>query len=138
MMGQFTHSLDAKKRLFIPAKHREQLGETFIITRSTDPCLKVYSAAEWAKYTERLESLPSVEGREIIRFVYSNAIEVQPDSQGRVLISSELLSYAGITKSAVIAGCGYYAEIWSEEMWEERHSSENVEAIQKKMIDLAL
>ncbi len=137
-MGQFTHSLDAKKRLFMPAKHREQLGETFIITRSTDPCLKVYSMDQWNKYTEKLEALPSVDGRDIIRFVYSNAIEVQPDAQGRVLISAELLAYAGITKSAVIAGCGYYAEIWSEEVWNERHNAENVDAIQKKMIDLAL
>ena len=137
-MGQFTHSLDAKKRLFMPAKHREQLGETFIITRSTDPCLKVYSMEQWNKYTEKLEALPSVDGRDIIRFVYSNAIEVQPDAQGRVLISAELLAYAGITKSAVIAGCGYYAEIWSEEVWNERHNAENVDAIQKKMIDLAL
>jgi len=137
-MGQFTHSLDAKKRLFMPAKHREQLGETFIITRSTDPCLKVYSMEQWNKYTEKLEALPSVDGRDIIRFVYSNAIEVQPDAQGRVLISAELLAYAGITKSAVIAGCGYYAEIWSEEIWNEHHNAENVDAIQKKMIDLAL
>ena len=96
LMGKFTHNLDAKNRLFIPAKHRDQLGETFVITRNIDKCLSVFSMEEWEKYTDKLEQLPSTQAREIARFIYSNAADVQPDSQGRVLIPAELLAYAGI------------------------------------------
>lgn len=136
LMGKFVHSLDAKKRLFIPAKHREQLGETFVITRNVDKCLSVFSLPEWEKYTEKLESLPSTQAREIARFIYSNAAEVQPDSQGRVLLPAELLDYAGIEKSAVVVGCGRHAEIWSEELWNERNSGEATGSLTEKMIEL--
>lgn len=136
LMGKFMHNLDAKKRLFIPAKHREQLGDTFIITRNVDKCLSVFSLEEWEKYTEKLDSLPSTQAREIARFIYSNAADVQPDAQGRVLIPAELLDYAGITKSAVVIGCGRHAEIWAEEIWNERNSCEKTDSLTEKMIEL--
>ncbi|MBE6560527.1 MAG: division/cell wall cluster transcriptional repressor MraZ [Ruminococcaceae bacterium] len=136
LMGKFAHTLDAKKRLFIPAKHREQLGESFVITRNVDKCLSVFSMEEWEKYTDKLEQLPSTQAREIARFIYSNAAEVQPDGQGRVLIPAELLDYAGITKNAVIIGCGRRSEIWSEEIWNERNSCEATDSLTEMMINL--
>jgi len=136
LMGKFTHNLDAKNRLFIPAKYREQLGETFVITRNVDKCLSVFSMEEWEKYTEKLESLPSTQAREIARFIYSNATDVRPDSQGRVLLPAELLEYAGIQRSAVISGCGRRAEIWSEEIWNERNSEEKTDSLLEMMIEL--
>jgi len=136
LMGKFTHTLDAKKRLFIPARHREQLGESFVITRNVDKCLSVFSMTEWEKYTDKLEQLPSTQAREIARFIYSNAAEVQPDAQGRVLVPAELLDYAGIQKSAVVVGCGRRAEIWAEEIWNERNSCEKTDSLTDMMIEL--
>ena len=136
LMGKFTHNLDAKNRLFIPSKHRDQLGESFVITRNIDKCLSVFSMDEWEKYTDKLEQLPSTQAREIARFIYSNAADVQPDSQGRVLIPAELLAYAGISKSAVVVGCGRRAEIWAEEIWNERNSCEKTDSLTDMMIEL--
>ena len=135
-MGKFTHNLDAKNRLFIPAKHREQLGESFVITRSIDKCLSVYSKEEWERYAEKLDQLPSTQAREIARFLYANATEVQPDSQGRVLVPAELVSHAGIEKSAVIVGCGRRAEIWAEEIWNKNSENEQSDALRDLMISL--
>lgn len=136
LMGKFTHNLDVKNRLFIPAKHREQLGETFVITRNVDKCLSVFSMTEWEKYTDKLEQLPSTQAREIARFIYSGAAEVQPDGQGRVLIPAELLEYAGIQKSAVVVGCGRRAEIWAEEIWNERNGNAASDSLTELMINL--
>ena len=136
LMGKFAHTLDAKKRLFIPAKHREQLGESFVITRNVDKCLSVFSMEEWEKYTDKLEQLPSTQAREIARFIYSNAAEVQPDSQGRILLPADLLEYAGIRKSAMVVGCGRHAESWAEEIWAERNSSSGEESLTEQMIRL--
>lgn len=136
LMGKFTHNLDAKNRLFIPAKHREQLGETFVITRNIDKCLSVFSMEEWEKYTDKLEQLPSTQAREIARFIYSNAADVQPDGQGRVLIPADLLTYAGIQKSAVIVGCGRHAEIWAEEIWNADSDADKADALKELMINL--
>lgn len=136
LMGKFTHNLDAKNRLFIPAKHRDQLGETFVITRNIDKCLSVFSMDEWEKYTDKLEQLPSTQAREIARFIYSNAADVQPDGQGRVLIPADLLAYAGIQKSAVIVGCGRHAEIWAEEIWNADSDADKADALKELMISL--
>ena len=67
MTGQYQHSIDAKGRVFIPAKLREELGETFYVTMGMDSCLSVYSDASWAKFTEKFESLPytKTKGRQI-------------------------------------------------------------------------
>lgn len=136
LMGKYTHNLDAKNRLFIPAKHRDQLGEAFVVTRNIDKCLSVFSMEEWEKYTDKLEQLPSTQAREIARFIYSNACEVQPDSQGRVLISADLLTYAGIQKGAVIVGCGRRAEIWAEEIWNEKNGTAAEDDLRELMISL--
>ena len=136
LMGKFTHNLDAKNRLFIPAKHRDQLGETFVITRNIDKCLSVFSMDEWEKYTDKLEQLPSTQAREIARCIYSNAADVQPDGQGRVLIPADLLAYAGIQKSAVIVGCGRHAEIWAEEIWNADSDADKADALKELMINL--
>lgn len=136
LVGKYRHSLDGKNRLFIPAKHREQLGEKFVITRNVDQSLSVYSMEEWEKYTEKLSVLPKTQARTIARFIYSNASEVVPDSQGRVIITPELKEFAAIEKNAVIVGCGDYSEIWSEERWNEQNGEEEIEDVKALMMSL--
>ncbi|MBE6600044.1 MAG: division/cell wall cluster transcriptional repressor MraZ [Ruminococcaceae bacterium] len=115
----YKHSIDAKTRLAIPAKYREELGEKFFITRSfRDKCLLVYSEAEWNNYVAPLEKMPRREQETVMRFLYKSGTWAEPDAQGRVLLGEELVRHAGIIKNAVILGCGKYAEIWSEELYE--------------------
>ncbi len=135
-LGEYEHALDAKNRIFIPAKYREELGETFVITKSVDKCLTVYTMAEWEKLKEKLDALPGTKSRQIKRFIYANASDVQSDSQGRVLISSALREYAGIEKNAVIIGVGSYLEIWSEEEWNREKDAEVSEDIAHLMEEL--
>lgn len=135
-LGEYEHALDSKNRIFIPAKYREELGETFVITKSVDKCLTVYTMAEWEKLKEKLDALPGTKSRQIKRFIYANASDVQSDSQGRVLISSALREYAGIEKNAVIIGVGSYLEIWSEEEWNREKDAEVSEDIAHLMEEL--
>ena len=116
-LGEYAHALDSKNRMFVPAKYREELGETFIITKSVDKCLTVYTTEEWQKLKAKLDAMPAAKSRRIKRFIFANAEDVQCDSQGRVLISAQLRAYAGIEKNAVIIGVGSYLEIWAEEEW---------------------
>ena len=115
----FRHSIDAKTRLAIPAKYREELGAKFFVTRSfRDKCLLVYSEEEWQSYVAPLEKLPRREQENIMRFLHKSGVWAEPDAQGRVLLGEELVRHAGITKNAVILGCGKYAEIWAEEAYD--------------------
>ena len=126
LSGEFKHTLDPKKRLFIPAKHREELGESFMIARSIrDNCLKVYSMAEWDNYIAPILKMDRKDSEVILRTLHRNAAQVAPDSQGRIVLPASLIEHAKITKGAVVVGCGTYAEIWSEEEYERTVDEEN-------------
>ena len=111
-LGEFSHNLDAKGRLFMPAKFREQLSETFVVARSFDTCLAVYPTQKWNTLCEKIRALPEWKSKKLARFLYPSACEAAPDAQGRILIPCALRDYAGLGKSAVVIGMGDYAEIW--------------------------
>ena len=130
LSGEFRHTLDAKNRLFIPAKHREELGESFMVVRSIrDNCLQVYSMVEWDKYIEPIMKMERKNSEVILRTLHRNAANVTPDSQGRIVLPPSLIQHAEISKGAVVVGCGTYAEIWSEEIYDKTLEDENLEDI---------
>ncbi len=124
LMGKYSHAIDAKGRLIIPAKIKEQLGAVITVLKGNDKCLRLYSAEEWALYAAKISEMSSTQSRAIVRYLYSNAIEIMPDAQGRVVLPQEMLTFAGITKNVITAGCGRYAELWSAERWEENELDE--------------
>ena len=124
-IGEYHHSIDDKGRLIIPSKFREELGNKFIITRGIENCLFVYSLESWEKIVNKLETLPFTkkDARAFIRFFLSGASEAEFDKQGRINITSPLISYANIDKECIIIGTGDRLEIWSEKSWNEFFNS---------------
>ncbi len=125
MTGQYQHSIDAKGRLFIPAKLREELGQTFYVTIAlTDHCLTVYSEEGWEKLTEQFDSLPYTKSRTAARLIYANAAKCEPDAQGRILLPQKLRDYAELKKDVVVVGVSKRAEIWDAEKWASLENAE--------------
>ena len=125
--GEYKHTLDVKNRLFIPAKHREELGESFMVAKSIrENCLKVYSMKEWEEYISPILKMERKASEAILRTLHRDAAQVSPDSQGRIVLPTALIEYAGIDKTAIVVGCGKYAEIWSEENYNTMVESENI------------
>ena len=116
MIGQYQHSIDAKGRLFIPAKFREELGETFYVTIGLDGCLSVYSDTKWAGLIEKAEALPITKARSL-RPLFANAAKCEPDGQGRILIPAKLREYAALEKDVIITGVSQCVELWNPERW---------------------
>lgn len=130
LCGEFKHTIDAKNRLFIPSKHREQLGERIMVVPSfQNKCLLVYSLSEWDKFIESvLEKVPATKRQGMNRFLFRNSLEVEYDSQGRILLSQSLCEIAQLGKGpAIIVGCGAYDEIWCEENYTAVIDSEDPE-----------
>ena len=138
LTGKYSHSIDAKNRLIIPSKIKEQLGDTITILRVSDKCLTLYSAEEWENYARKISELPKTQVRALTRYLYSNSIEVQPASQGRVMLPAEMVKYAEITKNIITVGCGKYAELWSEEVWNEQNLDEAPEDFTSMLLELGL
>ena len=130
LIGEYEHSLDVKGRLIMPAKLRQDIGETFIITKGLDGCLFVFSQNEWNNFEEKLKTLPltNKNARDFVRFFLSGAIECEIDKQGRFLITSNLREYAKLEKDTVIIGVGTRIEIWDKEKWKSYNSDENISA----------
>ena len=123
MTGTYEHSIDAKGRLFIPAKLREELGVTFYLAMGVDECLAIYPQETWNRFTEKFASLPMSQSA-AMRPLFANASKCELDSQGRIVIPQKLRKYAGLGKDAVIIGVNDRAEIWSAETWNAREEEE--------------
>lgn len=130
LIGEYEHSLDAKGRLIMPAKIREDIGEKFIVTKGLDGCLFGFSQNEWENFEEKLKTLPltNKNARDFVRFFLSGAIECEIDKQGRFLIASNLREYATMEKEVVIIGVGTRIEIWNKDKWKAYNSDENISA----------
>ena len=137
-VGEFHHTLDAKNRIFIPAKYRTALGDSFYITRKMERCLAIYSEAEWAKMTDKLNTLPDSVVGAIKQFLYSKTVSVTPDGQGRIVLPPELMQYAAIEKNAVIIGVGDHLQIWSDALWSEKENTMDTAALMEQLRQLGL
>lgn len=141
-MGEYQHSIDDKGRLTIPAKFREGLGATFVITRGLDQCLFAYPLEEWKQLEERLKILPftKADARAFTRFFFSGATECEWDKQGRVNIPQNLREHAGMQKECVVIGVSNRVEVWSKERWEDyfAQSEGSFSDIAEKLVDFPL
>ena len=114
--GEYKCASDAKGRLFVPAKLRENFGEqkNVILVRSLDSCISIYPEEAWRVFEEKIAAMPSTDARLIQRFFYSSMQEAEIDSQGRLQLPQQLRSYAGIMKNVIVLGCRDHVEIWDE------------------------
>ena len=116
--GEYKHSIDAKGRLAMPAKLRDELGERFTVTKGLDGCLAVYPEKEWEALEDRIRGLGNGEkARRVKRYYFANAYDAQLDAQGRILIPAGLREFAGLQKDVVVIGQLDHAEIWNSEKW---------------------
>jgi len=118
-LGEFSHNLDDKGRLTIPAKFRDELAGGVVITRGIDRCLSVFPRVGWDSLAERIAQLPITQrnARNFGRLMFSGAADFIPDRQGRVLIPQGLRAYAGLDGEAVVIGLYDRLEIWNPELW---------------------
>ena len=138
-MGEFHHTIDEKGRIILPAKFRDGLGERFVITRGLEECLFVYSENDWKKITTKLNSLPFTkkDARSFMRFFLSGATITEFDKQGRINITSPLISYADLKKECVVIGVGDRLEIWSSDNWNKFYDTnkEDMSSIAETLFD---
>ncbi len=119
LIGEYKHTIDAKKRLAIPSKLRKELGAKTVITRGLDNCLFVFPLNQWNKLVEKLSKLPlgQRDTRGFIRLMLAGASETRLDGLGRILVPDYLKQYAGLKKDVIIAGVYNRLEIWDEDKW---------------------
>lgn len=141
-MGEYQHSVDAKGRLIIPAKFREELGQGAVMTRGLDNCLFLFPADEWKILEDKLKTLPltKADARQFVRFFFSGATECELDKQGRIIVPSNLREYSQIDKEVTVIGVSNRVEIWSKQRWESYmdEAENSYENIAESIVELGI
>ena len=141
-IGEYQHNLDAKGRIIIPVKFRDNFGPSMIITRGLDGCLSLYSLEQWQAIIDQLKKLPSTkrESRMYMHMITAKAAEVTLDNQGRILIPQTLTSAANLKKECVVVGVVDHVEIWDSEHWDAyyREASDSFEDVAESLTDFML
>jgi MraZ protein len=142
LIGEYSHSLDNKNRLSMPAKFRKSLGKKVVMTRGLDTCIFVFTTGEWEKIAEKLaaQSVGSRDARDLNRFFLSGAVEVDVDSAGRVLVPEYLKTFANLETKVTLAGLYSRVEIWNEDTWCKRQQNitENADLVASKLQEVGM
>lgn len=140
LIGEYEHSLDAKGRLIMPSKLRQDMGDKFIVTKGLDGCLFAFSQNEWLNFETKLKELPLSDknARNFVRFFLAGATECETDKQGRFLIPNNLRTAASLDKEAIIIGVGTRLEIWNKETWKKCDEDISADDIAENMTLLGI
>ena len=140
-LGENHHNLDAKGRMIVPAKFREELGQLFVITKGLDKCICIYPMETWKNIEDKLKAIAYTDknNRLFHRFLIGSACECEPDSQGRFLIPQTLRTYANISKEVVSIGLTDRIEVWSKEDWEQYNEDVSIDGeLEEKLSALGI
>lgn len=135
-LGEYSHNLDAKNRIILPSRLRDELGSKVVLTKSVDRCVSLFTEDRWAEFCQKLDKLPDIETRRVKRFLFSAAFETEIDAQGRILIAPKLCEYAGLEKNVTIIGVGDHIEIWGSESWRNESDGEKADDIADILVGL--
>ena len=142
LIGEYTHNIDAKKRLSLPSTWRKELGKKLVVTRGLDNCLFVYPLKEWQRISEKISQLPfgQADTRGFSRFFLSGAVEVEVDTVGRILVPDFLKEFAGFSTKVVLAGIHDRVEMWDENRWSEykRRIEGQADALAEKLGEIGV
>lgn len=139
-MGEYSHTIDAKGRLIIPSKFREELGDEFVLTKGLDGCLSIYPMEQWKIFEKKLEALPltNKNARKFSRFFVAGATTCELDRQGRILVPATLREFAGLEKDVVLTGNLNRIEVWSKAKWSENNDYDDMDAIAEDMREMGI
>lgn len=142
LIGQYTHELDPKKRLTLPAKWRTSLGKKVIVTNGLDGSLFIFAEKEWKEMAGSLSSngFGNADSRSFNRVMLAHAFETDIDAQGRILIPDTLKDIAGLSSKVVLAGMYSRIEMWDETRWKEytKKALGEADALAGKLSDLGM
>ena len=125
LTGSYSHRLDAKGRVVLPAKFREELGGLVVAAIGIERCVTLYSPDRWEALLEKLQQLPSgnSKARDLRRIILASAHELEIDGMGRILMPNVLRTYGSINQEVTINGNGDRIEIWDQTAWDQYQSA---------------
>ena len=123
LIGGSKHTVDAKGRMFFPARFRDEMWEDITICRGVEKCLMLYTQEEWARFSQRIKEQPFSVSSQLQRYFFSTAALCSVDAQGRLLLPQQLRDFAGLQKDFWVTGVQDRVEIWDIDEWNKAQSA---------------
>jgi MraZ protein len=119
LIGEYTHTLDEKNRMSLPIKFRKEMGKSIVIAPGLDNCLSIFTTKEWQNVSKKLSnsSMLASDNRSFSRFIFGQAVILDVDGNGRILIPENLKNRSNLSSKVVVIGVQNRAEIWNEKTW---------------------
>ena len=136
LIGGSQHTIDAKGRMFFPARFRDEMWENITICRGVEKCLMLYTEKEWAKFSERIGEQPFSVSSKLQRYFFSTAAFCSVDAQGRLLLPQQLRDFAGIKKDVWVTGVRDRVEIWDIDEWNKAQDAMTTEDVKNLMDEI--
>lgn len=129
--GTYEHTMDAKNRIIIPQKLREELGSVLHACKGFDHCIYIFETEGWEKFRSKLEglSMTNPKARKVKRIFLGSAKELEMDKQGRIVLDPTLRKHADITKDIVIVGMGDYLEVWDRDTYYDMNGDDDMDEL---------
>ncbi len=138
MRGEYRHAIDAKGRLFLPAKLREELGEELVLSRGTNHNIKIYSLTEWELFEEKIKQLPTTKAQKVNIWMHAFSSDATVDAQGRVAIPQSMRDYASLEKNIVSIGAGDHMEIYSQDYYDANVGNMDPAEVESILLELGV
>lgn len=130
LIGKFKNTIDANGRIIFPASFRKDMGDNIVLAKSLfDGCLCAYSEEEWKRLCENLKNFPEAKVRQVKSWMFGSACLLNPDKQGRVFISNELIQHASLDKEVIFVGMDSRVELWNAENYDKMYNSITPESV---------
>lgn len=133
LTGQYSHTVDAKGRVFVPAKFRSDLQGDLVIVKGLDECIVLYNEEQWNAFIKKLETYGEMQMKMIKRFILASAFNTELDSQGRIVISQDLRNHAKIEKDITFVGLNNCVEIWRPDTFSKLNDSLDTENMKEML-----
>ena len=133
LTGQYLHTVDSKGRVFVPAKFRSDLQGNLILVKGLDECIVLYNETQWNDFIKKLETYGEMQMKKIKRFILASAFNTELDSQGRIVLSPELRTHAGIEKEVAFVGLNNSVEIWRPDKFREINDTADIEEMKEML-----
>lgn len=137
LIGNYRHTMDAKGRVFLPAKFRETVGNAVYMTKGSDNCIFVFSEKRWYAFAKEIASKTIGKGGASQRAILGNACRSEIDPQGRITVSQNLRKFADLVKDVVVVGAMTRIEIWNADKWDS-YDTENDDDILSAFEELGI
>ncbi len=138
LFGTYVNNLDSKGRVFLPAKFREELGQSIMLVKTSEKCLSLYAEKKWDEFCARILQNGEIAMANLIRKLSLDSSRLEPDAQGRIIVPLRLREQMKLEGEISFVGMINRVEIWKGEGLAEMTDDITSDMVMQKLAEMGM